>query len=127
MNNFEFISHEEFAEDIYVKEVCILRFEGKYDVAYARKPTKEGGLWWGTASIGVQKDGKKKYFDAFSQDSKNLEKQVRDFLENKGWLTSHSSALPRKAEPVHGSIDYGRAMPAANANAGVFEQEVIPF
>jgi len=85
MSNFSFVSYEEFVEDLYTKEIVYLLFENKYRVAYVRKIAKNGGMFWDVASIGVTKDGTKKYFEAFLQDSSFLDKDIKRFLEDRSW------------------------------------------
>lgn len=85
MSNIKFVSHEEFPEDPYIKEVCYLLIEEKYRVAYFRRQAKNGGLFWGAASVGVSKNGGKVYFEAFMQDSSFLEKDIKAFLEGRSW------------------------------------------
>ena len=85
MANFEFISHDSFPEDEYIKEMVYLCFEGKYRVLYVRKTAKNGGLFWSEASAGATRNGVKEYFPAFLQDSNFLEKDVKEFLEKRKW------------------------------------------
>lgn len=88
MANIEFISHDAFPEDEYTKELVYLCLDGKYRVAYVRKETKTGGLFWGVASIGVKRNGQKEFFPAFVQDSNFLERDIKDFLEKRKWEVS---------------------------------------
>ena len=74
MSKIEFISHEAFPEDEYTKELVYLCLEGKYRIAYVRKAAKNGGLFWSGVSVGISKNGKKEFYDAFMQDSNFLEK-----------------------------------------------------
>ncbi len=85
MTQFEFVSHESFPEDPYIKELVYLCFDNKYRVAYVRKEAKNGGKYWGQISASISKDGAKKYFDAFMQDSSFLDKDIKTFLENRSW------------------------------------------
>jgi len=78
-------SHESFPEDQYIKELAYLEFDDKYRVAYVRKSSKNGGLFWDVASLGANKDGSKKYFDTFMQDSSFLEKDIITLLDKKPW------------------------------------------
>lgn len=88
--NFKYVpnSHESFPDDSYIKEIVYLEFDGKFRVAYCRKVAKNGGMFWDVVSAGATKDGSKKYFDAFMQDSAFLEKDIQAFLDSKPW--SHS-------------------------------------
>lgn len=85
MSSFTFVSHEKFPDDLYIKEVVYLCFDNKYRIAYARKPTKNGGAFWGPISAGVTKDGSKKYIESFSQDSNFVDQDVKAFLDNRSW------------------------------------------
>lgn len=85
MSNIQFVSHESFPEDPYTKEIVYLCLDNKYRVAYIRKQAKNGGLFWGNISVAVLKDGVKKYCEAFMQDSVFLEKDIKDFLDNRRW------------------------------------------
>lgn len=88
MSRIDFISHDSFPEDEYTKELVYLCLEGKYRVAYVRKSAKNGGLFWGVASVGATRNGQKEYFPAFLQDSNFLEKDIKDYLDKRKWETS---------------------------------------
>ena len=62
MSNIKFVSHEEFPEDLYTKELVYLCIDDKYRVAYVRRQAKNGGLFWGVVNLAVTKDGAKAYF-----------------------------------------------------------------
>lgn len=85
MSKIEFISHDSFPEDEYTKELVYLCLEGKYRVAYIRKKSGNGGLFWSVASLGIKRNGQKEYFPAFLQDSNFLEKDIKDYLEKRKW------------------------------------------
>lgn len=85
MTNIKFVSHQEFPEDQYTKELVYLLIDDKYRVAYARKQAKSGGLFWGVPSIAVTKEGVKVYFESFLQDSSFLEKDIKIFLDERSW------------------------------------------
>lgn len=90
MSRFEFVSHEEFRDDDYIKELVYLCIEGRFRVAYVRKKSQTGGLFWSVVSLGVVKDGKKEYHPAFLQDSNFLEKDIKDYLEKRKWEKTDS-------------------------------------
>ena len=94
MSNIKFISHESFPQDQYTKELVYLALEDKYRVAYVRKQAKNGGMFWGVPSVGVTKQGNKVYYDAFMQDSSFLEKDIKEFLENRSWEKKSASSRP---------------------------------
>lgn len=85
MSNIKFVSHEEFPEDQYTKELVYLLIDDKYRVAYVRKQAKNGGQFWGVGSIAVTKDGVKTYYESFLQDSSFQEKDIKRFLEERSW------------------------------------------
>ncbi len=85
MANIEFVSHHSFPEDQYVKELVYLCLDSKYRVAYVRKQAKNGGMFWGVMSAGITINGAKKYFESFMQDSSFLEKDIKEFLDQRKW------------------------------------------
>ncbi len=111
MNHFDFVSHETFPEDPYIKEVVVLSFPGDvpnkfYHVAYCRKPGKEGGLFWGVASAGMMKNGAKVYIKAFEQDSKFLEKDILKYLDNRSWEKYPKEISVQKKPENHEEIPF---------------------
>lgn len=95
MNKIEFISHDAFPEDPYIKELVYLCLESKYRVGYIRKQAKNGGLFWGVMSSSIVKDGVKRYYDSFMQDSTFLEKDIKDFLEKRKWEENKTYSPPK--------------------------------
>lgn len=93
MTSIKFVSHEEFPEDQYIKELVYLSLDDKYRIAYVRKNAKNGGLFWSTPSISATKSGTKSYYQVFMQDSSFLEKDIRDFLEKRSWEKSTQSSV----------------------------------
>lgn len=91
MTNIEFISHQEFPEDLYTKELVYLCLDKKYRVAYVRKQAKNGGLFWSAPSLGISKDGVKTYYECFMQDSNFLEKDIKLFLDQRSWEKNKTS------------------------------------
>ena len=85
MSTFQFVSHESFPEDPYIKELVYFLFEGKYRVAYVRKQAKNGGMFWDVISASTMKEGSKSYFDSFLQDSNFVEKDIKHFLDERKW------------------------------------------
>lgn len=85
MSNIKFVSQESFPEDQYTKEIVYLCLDDKYRVAYVRKQSKNGGLFWGVVNASVTKQGTKAYYEGFMQDSSFLEKDIKDFLEKRNW------------------------------------------
>jgi len=90
MSNIKFVSHEEFPEDQYTKELVYLCIDDKYRVAYVRKQAKNGGMYWGTVNVTATKGGMKQYFESFMQDSTFLEKDIKSFLDKRSWETKQT-------------------------------------
>lgn len=88
--SIKFVSHEEFPEDQYTKELVYLLIDDKYRVAYVRKQAKNGGQFWGVPSVAVTKDGTKNYYECFLQDSSFLEKDIKKFLDDRSWAKKQS-------------------------------------
>ncbi len=85
MSNIKFISHEDFKEDQYTKELVYLCIDDKYRVAYVRKASKNGGMFWSAPSIAITKEGSKSYYECFMQDSSFLDKDIKTFLDKRSW------------------------------------------
>jgi hypothetical protein len=87
MAKFEFVedSHQSFPEDQYAKEVAFFDLHVPVRVAYVRKVNPKGGMFWSPASVGFTKDGTKVYFPAASQDSKFVEADILNYLNNRKW------------------------------------------
>ncbi len=83
MSKFNFVSHQAFPEDEHTKELVYLEMNVPCRVAFVRRAAKTGGLFWSVASVGASVNGKKEYFDGFMQDSNFLEKDIKDFLNNR--------------------------------------------
>ena len=81
----KFVSHEQFPEDQYTKELVYLLIDDKYRVGYVRKQSKKGGQYWGVPSVAITKDGSKTYYECFLQDSSFLEKDIKKFLDDRLW------------------------------------------
>lgn len=136
MSRIEFVSHEAFSEDEYVKEIVYLCLEGKFRVAYVRKKTASGQLFWGAISAGVRKNGAKEFYPAFLQDSNFLEKDIKTFLEARRWEgpLAQKAATEYQDQASLPSFHQGAATAAGvfggdsprNVVNGV-EQEVLPF
>lgn len=86
MSNIELVKYEEFEEDAYNKAICIICVDGKYNIAYAQKVTKDGRSFWAPATFQVTKGGAKQYIDGFVLDSnkenEKLLEAVRQFAKN---------------------------------------------
>lgn len=91
MSNIKFVSHHEFPDDPYTKELVYLCVDDKYRVAYVRKQAKNGGMFWSVPNVSAVKDGVKSHYETFLQDSTFLEKDIRSFLEKRSWESSKTS------------------------------------
>ena len=100
MTKIEFISHDSFPEDEYTKEIVYLCLEGKYRIAYVRKSAKNGGMFWGVATVGATRNGQKEFFPAFLQDSNFLEKDIKDYLEKRKWEDRSVFTKPKSMDEV---------------------------
>ncbi len=100
MSTFSFVSHEEFPEDPYIKELVYLVLDDKYRVAYVRKQSKNGGQFWGVATLSVTKDGVKNYYETFMQDSSFLEKDIKSFLDQRSWEKKSATGKYYKEEEI---------------------------
>ena len=93
----KYVSHEAFPDDQYIKEIVYLQFDPQCDIAYVRKPMKNGGLFWSPMSSAVMKDGNKKYINSIEIDSNSFKKQILEFLEARSW----ESPMRRDAQITH--------------------------
>ncbi len=85
MIDFKFIKHEKTPDDQYIKEYAILSFNG-LEVLYVRRQKKDGsGLFWSTPSVSIMINGEKRFIDAFSQDSRHLDRTIKEYLDRRGW------------------------------------------
>ena len=85
MQNFQVVNHEFYPDDQYISESVTLTLDSKYRVTYVRKKMKNGGMFWDEVSCSVSSDGEKKYLKGFETDSNFLNKDIKDFLNKRGW------------------------------------------
>lgn len=96
---FKFINAQLTPQDQYVNEIVTLEFailNGRDSnnnpqycslrMPYLRKRTKEGGLFWGAVSTGVQYHDKKNYLSARFSDS-FFNEDIETFLNERSWET----------------------------------------
>jgi hypothetical protein len=94
MVEFDFISHDEYPEDQYIKESVTLCIDKKHRVTYVRKCTQNGGMFWDVISASVRKNGEKKFLRGYAQDSVFLQEDIKHFLENRTWeKSSHGGTV----------------------------------
>lgn len=92
---FEFISSEKFPEDNFIKEIVYLCIDGKIRVGYVKKNSIKGDQFWSPISVGVIKDGTKKYYESFLFDSNFLNDDIKDFLYKRKWeKNNNTDSLP---------------------------------
>ena len=100
---FAFETYTRTPNDQYVKEIVTFRFFDEHDTFYVpffHKQNKEGGLFWSTASVGVQTSEKKEYFDGFQLDSRQRLKAILSFLDERRWETVSISQKTLQNEPI---------------------------
>lgn len=117
MSKFNFVSHESFPEDEYTKEIVYFDIMVPSRVAWVRKTAKTGGMFWDEASVGATKNGKKDYKKAWMQDSNFLQKDMKDFLDNRRWESP--SASVSQTAPAYN--------PKPQSMDEVAEQDGLPF
>ena len=97
MNNFEFVSHEEFPEDKFIKEAVTVCFEGKYRICYLRKQLPNGAKFWNIMQANAEKNGVSIKLKSFIPNDNFLQEDVMHFLESRGW-ENLPKPIPKKAE-----------------------------
>ncbi len=70
-------------------------------VAWVRKTAKNGGMFWDEASVGATKNGKKEYAKAWMQDSNFLQKDMKEYLENRKWMNQISVHAQPPQQPYN--------------------------
>lgn len=106
MNNLELVSYKEYPQDPYTKAICVVCIDGKYNVAYGKKLTKEGKSWWAPATFQVMENGTKTYTDSFEMDSNKANEKLLEFVKQSAHnspeerLMRHVDALPKSMDEV---------------------------
>lgn len=138
MIKFEYESHESTNEDQYIKEIVTLKFtvdDGKsveyFFMPYFKKSGKDGQIYWDVASLGITKFGQKKYDDKFIWDSRNREKQIKNYLENRLWEKEKSAHQTQQQPNANGAYyPHGMAQntqPAPTSMSEVAANDNLPF
>lgn len=98
----EFISHQEFPDDPYCKEIVYLVLDGKYKVAYVAKLGKTGNKFWDVMSTGTVQNGERTYHRAFEYDSNFQKEEALKLIASKPWEKNQSvfNAPPAKSQQV---------------------------
>lgn len=124
---YQLISYEEFPEDQYTMAVAEISIDQQHVVAYAKKKTKEG-FFWGPASIGVTKNGQKKYYHGYMIESRIREKQILEFIKNATRTLSNgnSIAMTGMVNPSQFSNQQQTA-PVSNFSHEAAGNEQLPF
>ena len=95
--NIELVSYREFPSDQYTKAVCTVCLDGKYNVSYGKKITKDGKSFWAAATHGVSGDGgAKEYIAGFELDSNKENEKILAFVR--------SAASQAQKVPVEASL-----------------------
>jgi len=130
MIKFEFENHEICGEDQYIKEIVTFKFTIQdekttefFYMPYFRKSGKDGQSFWDVATLGITKYGSKKYDDKFTWDSRNREKQIKNFLDNRLWETPSANQTHQTQQP-QGQIHYPHGMAQPKEVAA---DEQLPF
>lgn len=98
----EFISHEEFPDDQYTKEIVYIQINSvRY--GYVSKMTKSGNMFWDEISIGVSQNGEKRYYKAFKFDSEFLKDDILAFLKARSW---QKKTVAERFQPQQVSMPY---------------------
>lgn len=96
--SFEFVSHDEFPEDKYVKEAVYICLDGKHRVGYVKKAMQNGGTFWDVISTSGTKNGVRVNLKGYVTDSNFLHEDIMHFLKTRGWEKGGRSM------PMHGSV-----------------------
>ena len=98
MTQFEFVSHERYPEDKYIKEVVYISLEGKYRVGYVYKTMQNGGGFWDVMGAGVSVRGKKEYLKGVKYADSFLQEDIKEFLQKRKWESGRSTSRSEVAE-----------------------------
>jgi hypothetical protein len=84
MSQFEFVSHQQFTDDKYIKEIVYILVNG-LRIAFVHKIMQTGGSFWdvmaNSVTVGEKKESHKavKFGDAFLIDD------IKDYLKRRKW------------------------------------------
>ncbi len=89
MNKYEFISFKEYPEGSYPTAIATVRvnlkdvngYPMRLVVRYARKETKNGGIFWAMATHNYTLDGEKKYLPGCQMDSQMDDEMLIEFIK----------------------------------------------
>lgn len=87
MSSFEFVSHEAFPEDKYVKEIVYMLVNG-LRIAYVHKIMQNGGSFWDVMATSVTNHGEKESHKAVKFGDAFLADDIKDYLKRRRWETS---------------------------------------
>jgi len=96
MTQFEFVSHQDFPEDEYIKEAVVLCLEGKYRVTYLKRILQNGSQFWSVVSTSVKKNGKKMFLPGFEADSTFLNRDITNYLNERLWESPQAKVWPER-------------------------------
>lgn len=79
---FEFVSHEEFPEDKYVKEIVYLLVNG-LRIGYVHKLMQNGGSFWDVMGCSVTRGGEKETHKAVKFGDAFLADDIKEYLKRR--------------------------------------------
>jgi len=97
---YQLSSYEEFPEDPYTLAVAEIMIDNAYTIAYAKKKNKDGNFFWSPASIGVTKNGVKKFYQSYIIESRTREKQILEFIKESTRSYSNGKGVVMSASIV---------------------------
>lgn len=129
MSTLELQYYEEFPDDQYVKAIAKVKIDGKHKQIFVLKPTKTGGTFWVPSSVGVTKNGEKKYFESYRHDSDDENERIKDFVKQA--VAAKSAGIVQSATPKiqdfvteYGTSQKVQVMQSSNKGA---PEDALPF
>lgn len=122
----EYVSHEEYPDDAFTKEIVCLNVNGiRYN--YICRRTKDGGAFWGKMSSCVAINGEKKYVESHLFQDAFLNDDCITFCKARSWAKNEV-----KREVINASIPtyatYTPPIPAAAQQMTfIDESDNLPF
>lgn len=125
MSNLEFLDYQQFPQDPYTNAIVEICIDGKHIVTYGQKKMKDGGMFWGPASISVTDGTKKIHFKGYQVDSQRDHDQIVRFIEQ----NVKNRTLPRKGESLqypHGLVS-SQTGQVPSSMSEVNQNDQLPF
>jgi hypothetical protein len=99
MSKFEFVKHERFIDDKYIKEIVYILVNGCRH-AFVHKVMQNGGSYWDVLSTTVTNQGEKEtYKAAYFQDSFVMD-DIKDYLKKRKWENGYQAAPSVQERPT---------------------------